>query len=153
MLSVRNSGTGFVLLPRPRGLTVWNLSDVRILHDHTRAGVPSQNGVVVSGYRKVHSSLIMIHCFSKRVIRGCAGSGPAVTYARISQTLPDDAVVVGPLIVALNLGENLAGGFHIHMRMELVGARQQKRNQRLLMVGYDGQDIEADALGKAGFVQ
>ena len=73
--------------------------------------------------------------------------------ARIPQTLPDDALVVGPLVVALNLRKNLLCGFRIHMRLELVGSRQQKGNQRLLVIGHDGQNIEANALRQVGFIQ
>ena len=62
-------------------------SDVRILHDHARTGVPSQNGSVVSGYRKIHGLLIVIHCLPQRVICRCAGSS-AVANAGISETAP-----------------------------------------------------------------
>src|SRR5438309_10612612 len=103
MLSVCDSGAGFVALPRLCRLILRDRSYVRILHDHARTGVPSQNGIVVSGYRKSHGFLIVIHCFPQRVICGCAGSSAALANARIPQTLPDDALVVGPLVVALNL--------------------------------------------------
>ena len=88
----------------------------------------------------------MIHGFPQRVIGGGAGSVATVANARIPQTLPDDALVVRPLVVSPNLCQNLQCGFGIHMRVELVGSREQKRNQSLLMVGHDGQDIEAYAL-------
>src|SRR5580704_12145315 len=107
MLSVCDSGAGLVVLPRLCELTLRNRSDVRILHDHARTGVPSQNSIVVSGYRKIHSLLIVIHCLPQRVICRCAGSSAAVANARISETLPDDALVVGPLVVALDLCKNL----------------------------------------------
>src|ERR1700757_1413628 len=115
MLSICDSGAGFVVLPRLRGFILWGRSDVRILHDHARTGVPSQNGVVVSGRCKTHGSLIVIHGFPQRMICGCAGSSTAMANARIPQTLPDDALVVGPLVVALNLRKNLLCRFHIDM--------------------------------------
>jgi len=91
MLSVRNSGAGFVALPCLCRLILGDRSDVRILHDHARTGVPSQNSIVVSWYRKIHGFLIMIHCSPERVICGCAGSSAAVENARIprrSQMIP-----------------------------------------------------------------
>src|SRR5579864_7728706 len=136
-LSVCDSGAGFVELPLLRRLLLGSRSDLRSLHDHARTGVPSQNGIVVSGCCKTHGSLIVIHGFPQRVICGCAGSSTAMANARIPQTLPDDALVVGPLVVTLNLRKNLLCGFHIHMRLELVGSRQQKGNQRLLVIGHD----------------
>src|SRR5579864_8304969 len=134
MLSVCDSGAGFVALPRLCRLTLGDGPDSRILHDHAHTGIPSQNGIVVSGYRKIHSFLIMIHCSPQRMICGCAGSSAAVANARIPQTLPDDALIVGPLVVPLNLCKNLLCGFRMNMRVELVGSCEQKRNQRLLMV-------------------
>src|SRR4029077_20146058 len=107
MLSVCDSGPGFVALPGLCGLILGDRSDVRILHDHARTGVPSQNSIVVPGYRKIHGLLIVIHCLPQRVICRCAGSNAAVANARISETLPDDALVVGPLVVALDLCKNL----------------------------------------------
>src|SRR6476646_3751857 len=74
MLSVGDSGAGFVVLPRLCRFSLGGWSDVRILHDYARTGVPSQNGIVVSGYCKIHGLLIVIHCFPQRVICGCAGS-------------------------------------------------------------------------------
>src|ERR1700745_3759529 len=111
MLSVCDSGASFVELPRLCGLTLRNRSDVRILHDHAHTGVPSQNSIVVPGYRKIHGLLIMIHCLPQRVICGCAGPSATVANARISKTLPDDALVVGPLVVAFDPCKNLLCGF------------------------------------------
>src|SRR5580700_12025467 len=113
MLSVCDSGAGFVVLPRLCGLTLSNRSDVRILHDHARTGVPSQNRIVVPGYGKIHGLLIVIHGLAQRVICGCACASAAVANARIAGTLPDDSLVVGPLVVALDLGKNLLCGFHM----------------------------------------
>src|ERR1700689_1505768 len=138
LLGVCDSGTGFVVLPHLCRLILGHGSDFRILQDHARTGVPSQNGIVVSGYRKIYGFLIMIHCFPQRVICGRAGSSTAVANARVSQTLPEDALIVGPLVVALNLFKNLPCGFHMQMRMKLVGPSEQKRNHGLLMIGYDG---------------
>src|SRR5437764_1158113 len=115
MLSVCDSGPSFVMLPCLCGLILRGWSDVWILHDHARTGVPSQNGIVVSGCRKIHGLLIVIHCFAQRVICGCARSSATMSNARISQTLPDDALVVGPFVVALNLCKNLLCGFHMHI--------------------------------------
>src|ERR1700756_591419 len=142
MLSVCDSGAGFVALPRLCRLILGGRSDGRILHDHACAGVPSQNGIFVSRYGKIHGFLIMIHCFPQRVICRCAGFSAAVANARIPQTLPDDALIVGTLVVALNSCKSLMCSFCMYMRVELVGSREQKRNQRLLMVGHDGQNIE-----------
>src|SRR5437588_12235812 len=102
MLSVCDSGAGFVVLPRLWGLTLRNRSDVRLLHDPARTGVPSQNGIVVTGYREIHGLLIVMHCLPQRVIRGCACSS-AVAHPRISATLRDDAAVVRAFVVALAL--------------------------------------------------
>src|SRR5437879_12637947 len=89
MLSVCDSGAGFVVLPRLCGLTLRFRLDVRILHDHARTGIPAQNSIVVPRYRKIHGLLIVIHCPPQRVICGCTGSSAAVANARISETLPD----------------------------------------------------------------
>src|SRR5579864_3018924 len=113
MLSVCDSGAGFVVLPRLCGFTLRSRADLRILHNHSRTGVPAQNSIVVPGYRKIHGLLIVIHCPPQRVICGCACSSAAAAYARISETLPDDALVVGPLVVARDLCKNLLCGFHM----------------------------------------
>src|SRR6516225_8196805 len=151
MLSVCDSGAGFVVLPRLRGLTLRSRSDARILHDHARTGVPSQNRIVVPGYRKIYGLLIMVHCLPQRMICGCAGPSATMANARISKTLPDDALVVDPLVVSLDLCQNLLCRFHMHIRIELVGPREKKRNQRLLVIGRDGQNIEANTFRQAGF--
>src|SRR6185369_1587424 len=103
MLSICDSGASLVVRPQLCRLTLRDLSDVRILHNHTRTGIPSQNGIVISGYRKLHGLLIVIHRVPQCVISGCASSRAAVVNARMSHTLPDDALVVGPLVVTLNL--------------------------------------------------
>ena len=77
-----------------------------------------------------------------------------VVNARMSHTLPDDALVVSPFVFALKLCEHLLCSFHMRVgRIKLVGSREQKRNQRLLMIGHNSQDIEADALREARFIQ
>src|SRR3569833_2900223 len=103
MLSVCDSGAGFVELPRLCRLNLRVWPDIRILHDHARTGDPSQNGNVDSGTRKIHGSLIETHCFAQRVKCRCARSSTAVAYAGSPQTLPYDASVIGPLVLALNL--------------------------------------------------
>src|SRR3569833_1872505 len=120
MLSVCDSGAGFVELPRLCRLILRVWPDIRILHDHARTGVTSQNGIVVSGSRKINGSLIVTHCFAQRVKCRCARSSTAVANAGIPQTLPNDASVIGPLVLALNLCKNLLCGFRMQMRVELV---------------------------------
>jgi hypothetical protein len=44
MLSICDSGASFVVSPHLCRLILRNWSDVRILHDHARTGIPSQNG-------------------------------------------------------------------------------------------------------------
>src|SRR5438046_6235245 len=105
MLSVCDSGAGFVALPRLCGLTLRFRLDLRILLDHARTGIPAQNSIVVPRYRKIHGLLIVIHCLPQRVICGCTGSSAAVANALISESLPDDALVVGSLVVALDLSK------------------------------------------------
>src|SRR5579864_6409925 len=107
MLSLCDSGAGFVVFPGLSGLILGNRSDVRILHDHARTGVPSQNSIVIPGYRGIHGLLIVIHCLSQCVICGGAGSSVTVSDARVPQTLPNDALVVSPLEIAFNLCKNL----------------------------------------------
>src|SRR6478609_438980 len=88
MLSVWDAGAGFVAYPRLCRLSVGQGPNVWILHDHARAGVPSQNSVVVSRRSKIHSSFIVIHCFPQRVICGRTSSRSALTNAGTPQTLP-----------------------------------------------------------------
>ena len=71
-----------------------------ILHNYARARIPSQNGIVVSGYRRIHGFLISIHCFPQRVICGCGGSSAAVADARDPQTLPDGLLVAALPVLA-----------------------------------------------------
>src|ERR1700757_933529 len=116
MLSVCDSGAGVVALPRLCGLTLRFRSDVRILHNHARTCVPSQNSIVVPGYRKIHGLLIVIHCPPQRVICGRASSSTAVANVRISETLPDDALVVGPPEAALISGKTFLAGFNMQSK-------------------------------------
>src|SRR4051794_25941478 len=101
-LNICDSGPRFVVRPHLCRFILWDLSNARILHDHARTGIPSQNGIVVSGCRKIHGLLILIHCVPQRMICGGAGSRAAMVNACMSHALPDDALVVGPLVVALD---------------------------------------------------
>ncbi len=76
-----------------------------------------------------------------------------MTNAGISQTLPDDAGIVGLLVLSLNLGENFLGSFRLRVGVELIGPRQEQGNQRLLVIGHDGQNVKANAFCKNRFIQ
>jgi len=72
---------------------------------------------------------------------------------RVPQALGDHAGIVGALVITFDLAENFLRVFRLEAVMEMVGAGQQQGNERLLVVGHDGQDVEADALGERRFVQ
>ena len=107
-LSVCDSGTGFIAQPC-LWIVLGQWLNVRVLHDHARTSVPSQNRVVVSRRGKIHGPLVVTHCIPQSVICGSTSPRIAMTNAGISQTLPDDAGVVGLLVVSFEFERELPG--------------------------------------------
>ncbi len=87
------------------------------------------------------------------MIGGSTSPRIALTNAGISQSLPDDAGVVGLLVVSFDSSENFLGSFRLHVGVELIGPRQEQGNQCLLVIGHDGQNVEANAFRKNRFIQ
>src|SRR5579864_3222774 len=137
-LRVCDVGTGFVAHPSLCRVALWQRTNVGILHDHAGAGVPSQNGVVVSGRSKIHGLLVMTHRFSQHVICGSAGARAELANTGVPESFPNDAGVIGLLVVAFNLSENFLSRFRLYIQVELICAREEKINQRLLVVGHNG---------------
>ena len=126
-LSVCDSRTGFIAQPC-LWIVLGQRLNVRVLHDHARTSVPSQDGVVVSRRGKIHGPLVVTHGVPQGVICGRTGSRIAVPNAGISQTLRNDAGVVGLLVVSFNLSENFLGSFRLYMGVELIGPRKEQGN-------------------------
>src|SRR5438309_1969169 len=103
-------------------------------------------------WSKLHGSFIMAHGLPQHVICGSAGFSDAMANARTRQPLPDDTRVIGLLVITLKLGKGFLGCFCWNIGLELICPREKKRNERLLVVRYDGQDIKANTFGKAGFI-
>src|ERR1700757_4490006 len=95
----------------------------------------------------------MSHRFPQRVICRGARCRTALTSPDMPHALPDDTAVVGLLVVAFNSRENLLRCFRRNVQAKLVGSREQERNEGLLVVGHDGQDIEANAFRKRRLMQ
>src|SRR5262249_14557332 len=69
------------------------------------------------------------------------------------EALPHDSRIVCLLGLTLDLRKQLLRRPRVHVRLELIGARQEQRNKRLLMIRNDGQNVETDALGEHRLVQ
>src|SRR5215475_11663261 len=101
-LCVRNPRTGLVSHPDLGKIFVGQWTDFRVLHDHARTGIPSQNGIVVSRRSNFDGFLIVGHRLPEGVICGRACSGAAFANPRMPHALPDKAGVIGLFVVTLN---------------------------------------------------
>src|SRR6185503_19055957 len=79
----------------------------------------------------------------------------AVAQLSLGEALTDDARVVGLLVLGGKAAEQGARPLHGlgSAVAELVGEREEQTGERLLVVGLDGQNIEADALRLEGLVE
>ncbi len=110
------------------------------------AGVPAQDGIVVSSGARGHRRRIPFHRFEEEA-RGEAGMRPSAQL-RLAPPLPDDPGVVGALVLAAQLRQDTIRLIHGHVvaLAELVGDGQEQHGEHLLVVGVDPEDVEADAL-------
>src|ERR1700729_1901004 len=115
-LSVSDSGASLVPRPCIRRLVIGRGPNVRILHNHARASIPTQNRAVVSRLGKLDRPFVMAHRFAQRMIRS-RSSGSAASNAGVPQALPDNAGVIRSFVIALNSRENFLRGLGVHARL------------------------------------
>src|SRR5689334_6566878 len=128
-------------------------TNLRIPREHSRAGVPAQNGVVVSMWPEGFGSLVVVHRFAQGMISIGVAGRPVLAQVRMGLTLPNETGVVGTLVLTIDAGEQLFRRSHRNAVVKLIGARKQERNERLLMGRQNRQDVQANAFGKVWFVQ
>src|SRR5215469_2951361 len=122
-LSVCDVGTGFIACPRLGMVALRQWTDFGVLHDHASAGIPSQNGIVIPGYREIHGFFVVAHGFAQGVVDRGSTPGAELSDAGVAQTLPDNSRVVCLLVVAFELSEHFLSFLRRHIRLELVGPR------------------------------
>src|SRR5882762_4391648 len=110
------------------------------------AGVPAQDGVVVSGGAGSHRLRVPVHRLEEEA-GGEAGvrSPPQLPLA---PPLGNHPGVVGPVVLPAQLRQcpvRMACA-HVGVLAELVGDGEEQHHQHLLVVGVDLEDVEADAL-------
>src|SRR5262249_27718625 len=93
------------------------------------------------------------HRLAEPGVRSETGARAAVLQTRLGAALADDAGVVRTLVLALDARQHLLRPAHVTARFELVGQRQEERDDRLLILVIDAQHVEADTLGLGGLVQ
>src|SRR5438067_531971 len=133
--------------------TAGDKTNLRIPREHSRTGVPAQNGVVVSMRPEGFGSLVVIHRLAQGMIGIGIAGGPVLTEVRMGLAFPDETGVVGTLVLTFDAGEQLFRRFHRSAVVKLIGARKQERNERLLMGRQNRQDVQANAFGQVRFVQ
>src|ERR1700757_3585280 len=101
-------------------------TDIRILHDHTRAGIPSKNRVVVARRRKIDCPLVVTHRFAQSMICGPAPSATSLSNSGMSHTLPDDAGVIILLVITLDSSKNFLSFPRRQLQVKLIGSREQE---------------------------
>src|SRR3954469_11153691 len=118
------------------------------------AGIPAKNGLVISRWALRLSLLVPAHRLLEPVIRPFPGPGHARPELHFGASLADDAGVVGSLVLILESRQHLLRPTNAlrWCRPELIGDGQDERHQRLLVIRAQGQNIETDALRRAGIV-
>ncbi len=98
--------------------------------------------------------LVALQRLLEKVIGHEARVRPAVAKHGARAPFADDAAVVGPLVLAVEAREDFLGATDVDGRpFELVGQGEQQRDEGLLVVRLDLQDVQTDALGLPRLVQ
>jgi len=125
-----------------------------ILHDESGAGIPSQDGIIVVRRPNHLRALVAGHRFPQPFVRLRAAARFSVGEQGLRASLVDDPAVVGAFVFVVQLRDrapcvrDTTGIEH-----ELVGEGEEQRCSCLLVVGIDGEHVEADAFGLARLVQ
>src|SRR5262249_5326475 len=123
--------------------------------DDPGAGVPAQESVVVAGRTNRFRFLEPIHRFAQKII----SLKPAIRRVRakfcLSPTLGHDPGVIKPVVIRFHSRKELfrlgvADGVAF---FESIGEREQKYDDRLLILALSLQDIETDAFRFARLVK
>src|SRR5215831_11966668 len=126
LLGVRDLRPGFVSHPCLSKIFIGQRANFRALHDHTRTGIPSQDGIVVSRRSKIDSLLVVCHCFLQSVICGGTASRAALANSSMSHALPNQASVIGLFVLARNLSQNLLSRLCWNGHVKLVGSCEEE---------------------------
>ncbi|MBI2404248.1 MAG: YceI family protein [Gemmatimonadetes bacterium] len=121
---------------------------VIVRHDDPGAGVPPQDRGIVAGGPQRLRLLVALHCAAQMIVHDGAGAGRAPVEQRLAAALEDDALVVAPLVLAVEPreqrprrlhGPRLASG-------EPVRQRQEHGDQRPAVARVDREHVLTDAL-------
>src|SRR5271166_1957653 len=120
----------------------------------THAGIPAENGVVVSGGPQLFGFRKEIERLYDPVINCMAGISASGLVARPGSSLPHNAAVVGLVIWRRQPGGN-GKSARIGSRVvdNLVAEREHQANQRPLVIRLAFQNVAADALGLRRLIQ
>src|SRR5205814_6043666 len=106
--------------------------------NHSRAGIPAQQGVVVSCWSNGFSSLEPMHCFAEAVVCVMAAAWRSSGELRLCAAFGQNAAVVSTLIRALYPHEDF-----LRLRVadavtfaEAIAQRQQQRDKSRLVFGF-----------------
>src|SRR5207248_11147875 len=124
-------------------------ADLRVVHKRSCTSVPAQNGIVISMRPESFGSLVLFHGFTQCVIGVRMAAKLVVAKVRVPLSFPDEASVVGTLVLTLDEGKDLFCRSHRKAMVELIGSRKQERNERLLMGRQNRQNVYANAFGEA----
>src|SRR5215467_2087674 len=116
-------------------------TDLRVVHKHPRTSVPAQDSVVVSMRPESLSSFVVFHGLPQCMIGIRMAAKLVVVEMRVSLSFPHETGVIGALVLALDTGKHLFCRFHRKAMVQLVGSRQQQRNDRLLMGRQNRQNV------------
>ena len=118
------------------------------------AGVPAQPRIVVARRAQPFGAFEVPHGFDDPVVGPDARAGAAVRELRLRAPLGDDPGAVRLVVFAFERRQRLARALvRVGCGAELIGEREQQRDERGLIVGVDREDVEADALGFARLVE
>src|SRR6266567_7572019 len=80
-------------------------TNLRIPREHSRTGVPAQNGVVVSMRPEGFGSLVVGHRFAQGMIGIGVAGRPVLAEVCVGLTFPDETGIVGTLVLTFDAGE------------------------------------------------
>src|SRR5258705_10392492 len=121
----------------------------------TRAGVPPQNRIIVTGWAERFSFFEPFHCFAQKIVRLKSAARSVLPQFRLCPAFGDDSGIIRALIFRFHAAQQF---FRLRLAdairfFEAIGECEQKRDNSPLVIGIDSKNIETDTLRFAGFVK
>ena len=123
-------------------------------HEDACTCIPAQDRIVIARRPDGLGALVRLHGLGEPFVRADGAARPTVGELRFRTPLGDNAAIVVPFVFVANVREDflcpVSGAGAI---AELIGEREHEDDARGLVVRIGLEDIEADTLGFARFIE